>query len=90
VAEKKTKPDLVPPQSSEDSAKSDVVDTIVEMAAIPFFIEQESDERNDVSTPTINEMAPENEDEDEIDFDENDDTVRISADPDEDYTDIED
>ena len=57
--------------------KSEIVETMVEMAVIPFFVDDDEEEvREEVSTPTIQEMASE-EEMASFDDDDDDDTVRM-------------
>ena len=65
------------PKTPPAKVKSEIVDTMVEMAVIPFFVDaDEAEAREEVSTPTIQEMASE---EDMASFDDDDDTVRIDV-----------
>ena len=70
--DKKTPGRKVPPVK----VKSEIIDTMGEMAVIPFFVDADEEEaREEVNTPTIQEMASE---EDMASFDDDDDdTVRI-------------
>ena len=58
--------------------KQEIIDTMVEMAVIPFFVDaQDGEAREEASTPTIQEMASE---EDMAAFDDDDDdTIRIDT-----------
>ena len=60
-------------ETTSDAPPSEVVETMLEMAAIPFFVDKKEMERVGSLTPTISEMAPEYEDFD----DEEDDTIRL-------------
>ena len=60
-------------EMTQDDVEGDVVETMLEMAAIPFFVDKEELERAGSLTPTISEMAPEYEDYDDGD----DDTIRL-------------
>ncbi len=70
------------PKKKPSAGKGEIIDTMVEMAVIPFFVDTDNDadeedaERKDVSTPTIQEMASE-EDAAHFDDDDDDDTIRM-------------
>jgi hypothetical protein len=59
------------------AGKSEIIDTMLEMAVIPFFVDADDkeEERQEANTPTIQEMASE---EDAAHFDDDDDdTIRM-------------
>ena len=67
------------PKTPPAKVKKEIIDTMVEMAVIPFFVDAQQDEeaREEVNTPTIQEMASE---EDMAAFDDDDDdTIRIDS-----------
>ena len=75
---KTDKPVLQKPLKRDGESGS--ADTLVEMAIIPFFIDgDETGEHSNVSTPTIAEMIAEDPEDDEADFDDGDDTIRIEV-----------
>ena len=72
---------LSPSASKAGETKVEIVDTMLEMAAIPFFVEGSAPERQEPNTPTIQEMA----DAELVDAfdDDDDDTIRVDLDDDE-------
>ena len=61
-----------------ESEANDVVETVLEMAAIPFFVDEAAAERAGILTPAISEIAPiVNADEHDDDDDDDDDTIRL-------------
>ncbi|MEE2789508.1 MAG: hypothetical protein VX589_19370 [Myxococcota bacterium] len=62
-------------ENENDAEGNEVVKTVLEMAAIPFFVDEEAAERAGLLTPAITEFAPAGSEED--DEDDDDDTIRL-------------
>ena len=74
-------PEAVTPDN--ESETNDVVETVLEMAAIPFFVDEAAAERAGILTPAISEVAPiviTDDKDDDNDDDDDDDTIRLEDD----------